>query len=108
MTATVTTDASGAVTLSAELCRAAGIAPGTALIADVADGRIILARPGPSLAEQILALANALPPGTLDGLPEDAQRWMLETQLIRERNQVTDGLGDATALVVQTLGVLAS
>ena len=44
----------------------------------------------------------------LDGLPEDAQRWMLQTHLIRERNRVTDGLGDATALVVQTLAVLAS
>ena len=43
----------------------------------------------------------------LDGLAEDSEaRWMLETQLVRERNRVTDALDDATRLIDETLGRL--
>jgi bifunctional DNA-binding transcriptional regulator/antitoxin component of YhaV-PrlF toxin-antitoxin module len=71
MSTIVKADANGAVLLPAELCRAAGIAPGTDLVAEVEDGRIVLARPRPSLGEQIVALANALPQDVLDRLPTD-------------------------------------
>lgn len=68
---TLTTDASGAVTLPAELCRAAGVGPETQLVAEVANGRIVLQPPRPTLAERIVARARALPPGALDTLPND-------------------------------------
>jgi hypothetical protein len=40
-------------------------------VAEVQDGRIILAPAGPPLAERIVARARALPPGALDALPDD-------------------------------------
>jgi bifunctional DNA-binding transcriptional regulator/antitoxin component of YhaV-PrlF toxin-antitoxin module len=64
-------DASGVVTLPADLCRAAGIVPGADLVAEVQAGRIILRPAAPSLAERIVARARALPQETLDRLPED-------------------------------------
>ena len=39
----------------------------------------------------------------LGALPEGEARWMLETGLVRERNRVADALGDAAALVGDTL-----
>ena len=64
-------DASGAVTLPADLCRAAGVEPGAELVAEVQAGRIILRPATPSLAERIAARARALPQETLDRLPAD-------------------------------------
>ena len=64
-------DSNGAVTLSAELCRAAGVVPGADLVAEVEDGRIVVQPAGPSLAERIVARARALPPETFDCLPPD-------------------------------------
>lgn len=64
-------DASGAVTLPAELCRAAGVMPGADLVAEVEAGRIIVEAARPSLEERIVGRAAALPPGTLDSLPND-------------------------------------
>jgi hypothetical protein len=64
-------DASGAVTLRAELCRAAGLAPGADLVAEVNAGRIVVQLAGPSLAERIVARARKLPRETLDRLPAD-------------------------------------
>lgn len=64
-------DASGAVTLPAELCRAAGVAPGAEIVAAVEEGRIVVQPARPSLAERIVARAKALPPETLDCLPAD-------------------------------------
>jgi antitoxin component of MazEF toxin-antitoxin module len=64
-------DASGAVTLPADLCRAAGLAPGTDLVAEVQAGRIVLGPAAPSLAERIVARARALPPDVLGALPDD-------------------------------------
>ena len=64
-------DSSGAVTLPAELCRAAGLTADADLVAEVDAGRIVVKPVGPSLAERIIARAAALPPGALDGLPDD-------------------------------------
>jgi antitoxin component of MazEF toxin-antitoxin module len=64
-------DASGAVLLPAELCKAAGVAPGAELVAEVQAGRIVLGPPTPSLAERIAARARALPPEVLAALPDD-------------------------------------
>lgn len=71
MSTIIKADASGAVTLPAELCRAAGVEPGVNLVAEVQDGRIILGPAAPSLVEQIVARARALPQETLDRLPAD-------------------------------------
>lgn len=64
-------DSNGAVTLPAELCRAAGVSPGADLVAEVEAGRIVVQPAGPSLAERIVARAAALPPETLARLPAD-------------------------------------
>jgi antitoxin component of MazEF toxin-antitoxin module len=64
-------DASGAVTLPAELCRAAGVEPGAELVVEVQAGQIVLGRPGPTLVERIAARARALPPEVLAALPDD-------------------------------------
>ena len=44
MSTIIQADANGALTLPPELCRAAGVAPGTDLVAEVQDGRIVLQR----------------------------------------------------------------
>jgi antitoxin component of MazEF toxin-antitoxin module len=64
-------DASGAVTLPAEFCRAAGVEPGGEVVAEVQAGRIVLESARLPLAERIVARARALPPDALDGLPDD-------------------------------------
>ncbi len=64
-------DATGAVLLPADLCRAAGVAPGADLVAEVQDGRIVVGPAAPSLAERIVARARTLPQETLDRLPTD-------------------------------------
>jgi antitoxin component of MazEF toxin-antitoxin module len=64
-------DANGAVTLPAELCRAAGLAPGADLVAEVEAGRIVVESARPTLAERIEASARTLPKETLDRLPAD-------------------------------------
>lgn len=71
MSTIVKADATGAVTLPAELCREAGVAPGAELVAEVRLGQIVLGPPGPTLAERIVARARSLPPGALDSLPND-------------------------------------
>ena len=71
MSTIIKADASGAVTLPAELCKAAGVEPGADLVAEVQAGRIILGPAAPSLAERIVARARALPQETLDRLPAD-------------------------------------
>jgi antitoxin component of MazEF toxin-antitoxin module len=71
MSTIVRADATGAVTLPADLIRAAGLTPGADLVAEVQDGRIVLGAVGPSLAERIAARARALPQETLDRLPAD-------------------------------------
>jgi antitoxin component of MazEF toxin-antitoxin module len=69
MSTIIKADASGAVTLPAELCRAAGVAPGTELVAEVQDGRIMLQRPRRPIWEEILDLVKDIPPEEFDKLP---------------------------------------
>jgi antitoxin component of MazEF toxin-antitoxin module len=62
MSTIVQVGATGAVTLPAELCRAAGVAAGADLVAEVRDGRIVLQPARLPPAERITARARALPP----------------------------------------------
>jgi len=39
---------------------------------------------------------------------ENEERWMLETQLVRDRNRVTDALSDACALIDDTLAAVGA
>jgi bifunctional DNA-binding transcriptional regulator/antitoxin component of YhaV-PrlF toxin-antitoxin module len=71
MSTTLTVDASGTVTLPAELCREAGAVPGTEVVADVRDGRLVVAPARPTLAEWIATLTADIPPEELDKLPVD-------------------------------------
>lgn len=71
MSTIVKADATGAVILPAELCRAAGVAPGAELVAEVQPQRIVLAPARPTLAERIAARAGALPPEIVAQLPAD-------------------------------------
>ena len=64
-------DASGAVTLPAELCRTAGIAAGGEVVAEVQDGQIVLQRKRRPIWEEILDLVKDVPPEELDKLPTD-------------------------------------
>jgi bifunctional DNA-binding transcriptional regulator/antitoxin component of YhaV-PrlF toxin-antitoxin module len=59
MSTIVKADATGTVTLPAELCRAAGVAPGADLVAEIQDGRIIIGPAAPPLQPRRL--------GTLKG-----------------------------------------
>ncbi len=40
-------------------------------------------------------------------LGDGEARWMLETQLVRDRNRIADALGDCTGLIDDTLAKLA-
>jgi antitoxin component of MazEF toxin-antitoxin module len=71
MSTLVKADASGTVTLPAELCRAAGVAPGTELSAEVQDGRIILERPRRPIWERLADEAAKTPPEEVAKLPVD-------------------------------------
>ncbi len=71
MSTLVRADANGAVTLPADLCRAAGVEPGSELAVQVQNGRIVVESTRLPLAERIVARARALPTGALDGLPDD-------------------------------------
>jgi hypothetical protein len=71
MATIVKADAQGAVLLSADLCRAAGIEPGVDLVADVQNGRIVLERSRPPIWERIAARSAQLPPEELDRSPGD-------------------------------------
>jgi antitoxin component of MazEF toxin-antitoxin module len=71
MSTRVKADASGAVTLPAELCRAAGVEPGAELVAEVQDGRIVLQPAMPPFWERIAARVAEIPPEELDKVPAD-------------------------------------
>ena len=71
MSTIVKADATGAVTLPAELCRAAGVAPGGELVAEVRDGRIVLEQARPPFWERIIALTADAPPEELAKPPTD-------------------------------------
>ena len=69
MSTLVKADASGAVTLPAELCRAAGIAAGGEVVAEVQDGRIVVERPRPPIWERLAALTADAPEEEIAKLP---------------------------------------
>jgi len=71
MSTIIKADATGAVTLPAELCQTAGIAPGTDLVAEVQPGRIVLGPARPPIWERIAALAADAPPEERDKPPVD-------------------------------------
>jgi antitoxin component of MazEF toxin-antitoxin module len=71
MSTIIKVEATGAVILPAELCRAAGVEPGANLVAEIQSGRIVLESARLPLAERIVARACALPPDALDRLPHD-------------------------------------
>jgi antitoxin component of MazEF toxin-antitoxin module len=65
----VKADAGGAVTLPAELCRAAGVEPGAELTAEVQDGRIVVQPALPPFWERIAALTADIPPEEFAKVP---------------------------------------
>jgi antitoxin component of MazEF toxin-antitoxin module len=69
MSRIIKADASGAVLLPADLCRAAGVAPGADLVAEVEAGRIILEQPRPPIWERLAALTADAPPEEIAKLP---------------------------------------
>jgi antitoxin component of MazEF toxin-antitoxin module len=71
MSTIVKADATGAVVLPAELCRAAGVQPGADLVAEVQGGRIVLERPRVPIWERIAARAAETPPEEVNKLPAD-------------------------------------
>ena len=71
MSTIIKVDASGAVTLPADLCRAAGVAPGTDLLAEVQGGRIVLEPRRIPIWERIAARAAEIPSEELDKVPAD-------------------------------------
>ncbi|MBK7062266.1 MAG: hypothetical protein IPH51_17930, partial [Rubrivivax sp.] len=42
----------------------------------------------------------------LAALPEGEARWMLQTQVVRDRNRVSDALSDAIAILEDALVLL--
>lgn len=71
MSTIIKADASGTVTLPAELCRAGGVAPGADLVAEVQDGRIVLGPKRRPIWERIAEMAADVPPEELAKLPAD-------------------------------------
>jgi antitoxin component of MazEF toxin-antitoxin module len=71
MSTIIKSDATGVITLPAELCREAGVEPGTEVFADIQNGRIVVGPVGQTLGERIAARARALPPEVLAQFPED-------------------------------------
>jgi len=71
MSTIVKADASGAVTLPADLCRAAGLAPGADLVAEVEGGRIVVHATRIPIWERVIAMTADAPPEELAKLPPD-------------------------------------
>ena len=69
MSTIIKADATGVVTLPAELCRAAGVAPGTDLVAEIKDGRIIIERCRLPIWERLADLTADAPPEEIAKLP---------------------------------------
>jgi antitoxin component of MazEF toxin-antitoxin module len=69
MSTIIKADATGAVILPTDLCRAAGVAPGAELVAEVQDGRIVIERPRPPIWERLAALTADAPPEEVAKLP---------------------------------------
>jgi antitoxin component of MazEF toxin-antitoxin module len=71
MSTIIKANATGTVTLPADLCRAAGVTPGAELVAEVQDGRIVIEPPRLPIWERIAARTAKLPPEEVDKLPPD-------------------------------------
>jgi antitoxin component of MazEF toxin-antitoxin module len=71
MSTIIKAGATGAVTLPADLCRAAGVTPGADLVAEVQDGRIVIEPRRLPIWERIAALTADAPPEELAKLPPD-------------------------------------
>ena len=71
MSTIVKADGAGTVTLPADLCRAAGVAPGAELVAEVQTGRIVLEPAKLPFWERIAALTADAPPEELAKVPTD-------------------------------------
>jgi antitoxin component of MazEF toxin-antitoxin module len=69
MSTIIKADATGAVTVPADLCQAAGVAPGADLVAEVQDGRIVIERPRLPIWERIAALTADAPFEEIAKLP---------------------------------------
>ena len=71
MSTILNADANGAVTLPAELCRAAGVAPGAEIVAEVLSGSIVPKQASQPFWDRIAALTADAPPEELDKVPVD-------------------------------------
>jgi antitoxin component of MazEF toxin-antitoxin module len=71
MSTSIKADPSGAITLPAELCRAAGLVPGADLVAAVETGRIVVEVARPPVWERIVAMTADAPAEELAKLPCD-------------------------------------
>jgi antitoxin component of MazEF toxin-antitoxin module len=71
MSTMIKADASGAVILPAELCRAAGVLPGEDITAEIEAGRIVVEAARPAVWQRIVALTADAPPDELAKLPPD-------------------------------------
>jgi antitoxin component of MazEF toxin-antitoxin module len=69
MSTIIKADATGAVTVPVDLCRAAGVAPGADLEAEVQDGRIVIERLRRPIWEEIAELTADIPAEEFDKLP---------------------------------------
>lgn len=67
----IKSDATGAVMLPAELCRAAGLAPDADLVAEVEAGRIVVKAVHSPVWERIAARAAEIPLEEVSKLPAD-------------------------------------
>jgi antitoxin component of MazEF toxin-antitoxin module len=71
MSTIIKADASGSVTLPANICKAAGVEPGGELLVEVEPGRVVLGPARPTLAERIAALTADATHEELDRVPVD-------------------------------------
>jgi antitoxin component of MazEF toxin-antitoxin module len=71
MSTIIKADANGTVTLPAELCQAAGLAPGADLVAEVRDGSIVLHRPRRPIWQRLADEAAQTPAEESNKLPAD-------------------------------------
>jgi antitoxin component of MazEF toxin-antitoxin module len=71
MSTIVKADATGAVLVPADLCRAAGVTPGADLTAEIQDGRIVIGPKPRPIWERIAEMVADVPPEELAKLPTD-------------------------------------
>ncbi len=72
MSTVIRAEANGAVTLPADLCRAAGVEPESELVVEVQSGRIVLEPARPPIWERLVALTADAPAAELEKPPTDS------------------------------------